>query len=357
MGNNLSKFYRGKNILILGAAGTIGRYLSEKLSTLKVAQLILVDNNETEVFYLLEKYKNKNIYSFTGDVRDRKKVEKLAKGIDIIIHLAAFKHVIVSEYNPFDVVQTNIIGVENVIRAANVCKVKYVLFTSSDKAVNPTNVMGASKLMGEKLITAANIIKDSRGTNFSNVRFGNVVGSKGSVVPHFIKQIINGGPVTITDMRMTRFVMTVENAVNMILKSIMISKGGEIFIPRMPAVKVSGLAEVMIELLAPKYGYKASETKIVVIGAKPGEKLYEELMSEEECHRSFKLKDMFIVTPPFKSIYHTVNYTYSDTIETKIQKSYKSANERPLSKNVLKKFLVDNRVLEETREKLFGAYI
>lgn len=357
MGNTLARFYRDRKILILGAAGTIGRVLVDKLLALKVAQLTLVDNDETGVFYLLEKYKSKNVFSFTGDVRDRDKIEKLAKGIDIIIHLSAYKHVIVSEHNPFDVVQTNIIGLENVIRAATACKVKYVLFASSDKAVNPTNVMGASKLMGEKLITAANIIKDTRSATFSNIRFGNVIGSKGSVVPHFIKQIIDGGPVTITDTRMTRFIMTIEKAVDMILKSIMISKGGEVFIPRMPVVKISELAEVMVKLLAPKYGYKASEIKIVEIGIKPGEKLYEELMSEEEGHRSIRMKDMFVVTPPLKAIYHNIKYSYPDIINAETLDSYKSFNEKSLSRSALKKFLVDNRVLERAKAGLHGGLI
>ena len=346
----MNDFYKGKNILLTGAAGTVGREIVKQLISFAPAELRLMDNNETEMFFLMEAYGDKNIFCFLGDVRDGNKLEKLSKDIDIIIHCAAFKHVILSEYNPFDVVQTNIIGVENTIRAADVCKVKQLLFTSSDKAVNPTNVMGTSKLMGERLITAANAVKKDDRTIFSSTRFGNVLGSRGSVVPLFMQQIKNGGPVTITDKRMTRFVMTIEDAARLVLQSVPISKGGEVFVTKMPVIKITDLAEVMIKLLAPKYGYKSSNIKITEIGAKPGEKLYEELMSEEEVHRSLELRDMFVVTPAFKSIYESIKYTYSDTTSTHIRKSYVSENEETLTKDELEKYLIENKVFESIEE-------
>ena len=199
----MEKFYQNKKILITGAAGTVGRELVKQLLVWEPAELRLMDNNETEMFFMVEQYQNNSnhIHCFLGDVRDRDKVEKLAKGMDIIIHSAAFKHVILSEYNPFDAVQTNIIGVQNIVKAAINGGVKYVLFTSSDKAVNPTNVMGTSKLMGEKLITAANSYGNNGGCIFTSTRFGNVLGSRGSVVPLFMKQIKKGGPVTLTTKR------------------------------------------------------------------------------------------------------------------------------------------------------------
>jgi len=158
--DDMNNFYRGKKILITGAAGTVGREIVRQLSSFEPAELRLMDNNETEMFFLMEEYQNQNVFCFLGDIRDRFKLEKLTDGVDVIIHAAAFKHVILSEYNPFDVVLTNIIGVQNIIGAATNCDVKYLLFTSSDKAVNPTNVMGTSKLMGERLITAANAVKN-----------------------------------------------------------------------------------------------------------------------------------------------------------------------------------------------------
>ena len=353
----MKKFYKGKKILVTGAAGTVGKEIVKQLHSFQPAELRLMDNNETEMFFLMEEYGNgkDNVFCFLGDVRDRDKLEKLSKDIDVIIHCAAFKHVYLSEYNPFDVVQTNIIGVENIIRAATSCNVKHVLFTSSDKAVNPTNVMGTSKLMGERLITAANAVRQDGKTILSSTRFGNVLGSRGSVVPLFMKQIKDGGPVTITDKKMTRFVMTIQEAARLVLQSVLISRGGEVFVTKMPVVSIPDLAEVMINILAPKYRRKPSDIKTVEIGSKPGEKLYEELMTDQEVHRSLELKDMFVVTPAFKSLFQSIQYKYPGTISAKIIKPYISENERPLSKKEIKEYLVKNRVLEKVEESSFGG--
>lgn len=338
-----------------GAAGTVGREIVRQLDSLELAELRLMDNNETEMFFLMEAYRNKNVFCFLGDIRDRDKLEKLSKDVDIIIHSAAFKHVYLSEYNPFDVVQTNIIGVENIIRAATARNVKQLLFTSSDKAVNPTNVMGTSKLMGERLMTAASAVRSNSNTIFSSTRFGNVLGSRGSVVPLFMKQIRNGGPVTITDRRMTRFVMTIEEAARLVLKSVLIARGGEVFVTKMPVLRIPDLAEVMINLLAPRYGHKPSDIKTNEIGVKAGEKLYEELMTDQEVHQSLELKDMFVVTPAFKSLFQSIKYEYPDTVSSRIQKTYISENESPMSKDEIEKYLVDNRVLEKVEESSYGG--
>jgi FlaA1/EpsC-like NDP-sugar epimerase len=351
----MKDFYKGKKVLITGAAGTVGRELVRQLSFMRPAELRLVDNNESEMFFLMDAYKDGNVFCFLGDVRDGEKMQKLSEGIDIIIHAAAFKHVILSEYNPFDVVQTNIMGVDNVIRAARACGVRHVLFTSSDKAVNPTNVMGTSKLMGERLITAANALRSDTNTILSSTRFGNVLGSRGSVVPLFMKQIRNGGPVTLTDRRMTRFIMTVHEAARLVLESVTISKGGEVFVTKMPVVRIPDLAQAMIEILAPKYGSNPSDIQTVEVGAKPGEKLYEELMSEEETHRALELRDMFAVTPAFRSIYHSITYEYPDTVSDRIEKSYISATEDPMDMESIKKYLKENRVLEKVEGSPYGS--
>jgi FlaA1/EpsC-like NDP-sugar epimerase len=353
----MKDFYKDKTILLTGAAGTVGREIVSQLDSFEPAELRLMDNNETEMFFLMEAYANRNVFCFLGDVRDRDKLEKLSKDVDIIIHSAAFKHVYLSEYNPFDVVQTNIIGVENIVKAANSCNVKQVLFTSSDKAVNPTNVMGTSKLMGERLMTAANAIRKDSKIVFSSTRFGNVLGSRGSVVPLFMKQIRSGGPVTITDNRMTRFVMTIQDAARLVLQSVQISRGGEVFVTKMPVVRITDLAEVMIKILAEKYGYRPSDMETVEIGAKPGEKLYEELMTDQEVHRSLELKDMFVVTPTFKSLFQSIKYEYPDTVSTRIQKSYVSENEIPLNKDEIEQYLLENRVFENVEESSYGGAV
>ncbi|MDA8388051.1 MAG: polysaccharide biosynthesis protein [Nitrospiraceae bacterium] len=342
----MGKFFRGSKVLLTGSAGTIGSELARQLHAFGPSELRLMDNNETDLFMQMEGFKNNGAHCFLGDVRDSEKLCKLAEGADVIIHCAAFKHVILSEYNPFDVAQTNIFGVENVIRAAKSGGVKRVLFTSSDKAVNPTNVMGTSKLMGERLITAANALKNGKGAVMSSSRFGNVIGSRGSVVPLFMKQIRGGGPVTLTDRRMTRFVMTIGEAARLVLKAVCLSRGGEVFVTKMPVARISDLAEVMVEILAPRLGRKPPEIEIVETGVKPGEKLYEELMSQEEVSRSLELKDMFVVTPAFKSIYHSIDYSYDDIVSAGLKRSYVSAMERPMTKAALKRYILENRVLE-----------
>jgi len=346
MSKLLQEFYRGKRVLITGAAGTVGREIVSQLSVLAPAELRLMDNNESEVFFLMEDYLDSDfIHCFLGDVRDSNKIMKLCEDIDIVIHAAAFKHVILSEYNPFDVVQTNIIGTENIIQAAATCGVERVLFTSSDKAVNPTNVMGTSKLMGERLITAANAVKHSQRTIFSSTRFGNVIGSRGSVVPLFARQIKAGGPVTLTDERMTRFIMTVNESARLVLKSVALARGGEVFVTKMPVVRIRDLADVMIEMLAPVYGYLPESIEITQIGAKAGEKLYEELMTEEETVRSVELGDMCVVTPAFKAIYRSINYEYPGVLGGSIERPYVSSTEVSVDRAYLKKYLIAQKVL------------
>jgi len=346
MNRLLKEFYRGKRVLITGAAGTVGREMVSHLSGLEPEELRLMDNNESEVFFLAEEYRGKDfVRCFLGDIRDRHKLMKLCDDIDIVIHAAAFKHVILSEYNPYDVVQTNIIGTENIIEAASACGVERVIFTSSDKAVNPTNVMGTSKLMGERLITAANAVKHSQRTIFSSTRFGNVIGSRGSVVPLFAKQIRGGGPVTLTDERMTRFVMTVPEAARLVLKSAVLARGGEVFVTKMPVVRISDLAHVMIEILAPAHGFHPARIEVTEIGAKAGEKLYEELMTDEETGRSLELGDMFVVTPAFKAIYRSIKYEYPGLIGEEVTRPYVSSSEAPVDREYLKRYLIEQKVL------------
>ncbi|MBM4285379.1 MAG: polysaccharide biosynthesis protein [Deltaproteobacteria bacterium] len=344
----MDAFYRNKVILITGAAGTVGREVVSQLLPWGPAELRLMDNNETELFFMGENYRSAGcVRAFLGDVRDADKLRLVAKGADIIFHIAAFKHVYLSEYNPLDAVQTNVLGVNNVVFAALRHHVPYVLFTSSDKAVNPTNVMGTSKLLGERIITAANIVNTNQNQVFASVRFGNVLGSRGSVLPIFLEQIRKGGPVTITDAQMTRFIMTVPEAGRLVLEACSLACGGEVFITKMAVVRIVDLARAMIELLAPRYGFDPADLPLAYVGPRPGEKLFEELMTESEVAHSLELPRLFVVLPALRAFYQKIAYNYyNDQDFPKAERAYNSSNEACLHLSAIKRYLVRSGVLE-----------
>jgi len=340
-------FLTEKRILVTGACGTIGRELVRQLlEEHNVAELVALDNNESGLFFLEHKFsKHTQASFFLADVRDRDKLCNKMKGIDVVFHTAAFKHIIFCERSPFEAVQTNILGVQNIIYSAIEEKVERVIFTSSDKAVNPTNVMGTSKLMGERLMTAANSNLRGDGPIFTSTRFGNVLGSRGSVIPVFREQIRKGGPVTLTDPGMTRFIMSVEEAVKLVIDSASYARGGEVFITKMPVVSILDLAEVMIQELAPLYNHRPDAVQIENIGVKPGEKMYEELMNLEETRRAWELTHYFVVLPAFTSLYRFIDYEYSDVVSRTVTNPYHSGNETKLTKAQLAEFLRENNLL------------
>jgi FlaA1/EpsC-like NDP-sugar epimerase len=346
-------FFKDKRVLVTGACGTVGsKIVHHLLKNYDVDELIGLDNNESELFFLEQKYSgHPNAHFFLADIRDAAKLEIKFQNIDIVFHAAALKHVILCERSPFEAVQTNILGVRNIIDAARKCSVKKVIFTSSDKAVNPTNVMGTSKLMGERLMTAANSNANGDGQIFASTRFGNVLGSRGSVIPIFREQIKNGGPVTLTDPEMTRFIMSINEATRLVIDSAVLAKGGEVFVTKMPVIRIKDLARVMIDELAPQYGYHPEDIDISIIGAKAGEKLYEELMSLEETRRTLELELYFSVLPAFKCIYKNICYTYPNLVNERVNNPYNSANETPLTRDELRDFLMKNRLMEEFSEK------
>lgn len=341
--------FKEKNVLVTGACGTVGSELvNQLLNAFGVKSLIAIDNSESELFFLQQRFQSFDNASFyLADIRDRAKLTRLFKDVDIIFHAAAFKHVVLCESSPFDAVQTNIHGVQNVIEAAYDAGVERVIFTSSDKAVNPTNVMGTSKLMGERLMTAANNAHRGHSTLFSSTRFGNVLGSRGSVIPIFREQIRQGGPVTLTDPGMTRFIMTIQEATRLVIDSSLLAKGGEVFVTKMPIIRIQDLAECMIEALAPRFGHNPADIQIKVIGSKPGEKLYEELMSSEETRRTCELKNYFSVLPAFGNVTEEIVYDYPDKICEGIDKPYNSELEPAMSKEELADFLETHKLLED----------
>jgi FlaA1/EpsC-like NDP-sugar epimerase len=345
----MKNFFKDKRVLVTGSCGTIGKELTRQLlEEYNVLEVIGIDNNESELFFSEQKYSSfKNAGFALADVRDVDKLMRMMEGIDIVFHTAALKHVVLCEKSPFEAIQTNILGVKNVINAAIAKRVDRVIFTSSDKAVNPTNVMGTSKLMGEKIMTAANSNMRARNTIFTSTRFGNVLGSRGSVIPIFKEQIQKGGPLTLTAPEMTRFIMSIKEAVQLVINSVKIAKGGEVFITKMPVIRIKDLAEVMVEELSSVYGFSPNDIKIDVIGTKPGEKMYEELMSDEETRRAIELNRYFVVKPAFENLYRKIDYAYDNVVSDVVTKAYHSDSEATLDKTELKTFLNFNKLLEE----------
>ena len=343
----MASSWNGKTVLITGVCGTVGQELLRQLLKYNLQEVIGIDHNETELFFLAEEYGDfPYVQLYLCDLRDRYELMYKMQGVDIVLHTAALKHVVICEKSPHEAIQTNILGTQNVIDAAIAAKVERVIFTSSDKAVNPTNVMGTSKLMGERLMTAANAHRREVQPIFASTRFGNVLGSRGSVIPVFKHQIATGGPVTLTDPAMTRFIMTLEEAVQLVMESVFLSRGGEVFVTKMPVVRIADLAQVMIEELAPRYNYNPEDIEVCLIGSKPGEKLYEELMNDEEVRRTVELDRYFVVVPAFRAIYQSIDYKYKGLVTNTIKKTYNSANEQPMDKKALWNYLYKGKLFE-----------
>ncbi len=293
--NEVEGYYKDKVLLVTGGAGSIGSEITKKVLEYNPAVIRVLDNNETALFELEEELNSDKLRVFYGDVRDKDRLERAFDNVDIIFHAGALKHVPLCEFNPFDAVKTNIIGTQNVLDVALDRDVEKVIFVSTDKAVNPINVMGATKLLAERLTISANHYTGDKATVFSCVRFGNVLNSRGSVIPVFKNQIKNGGPVKITNKDMTRFIMGIPEAVELILKAGQKADGGEIFILKMPATNIMDLAEVMIENLASIYNHNPKEIGIEIIGKRVGEKMYEELMTADESHYAVDDGELFIL--------------------------------------------------------------
>lgn len=332
-----TSFWKDKKVLVTGVCGTVGSELVKQLIDLGAEEITGIDNNESELFFIDQKYRSQgNIRFYLCDIKNRDQLTRLFKGIDIVLHAAARKHVIINEISPDEAIYTNIVGTKNVIDAALDANVQKVIFTSSDKAVNPTNVMGTSKLMGERLMTAANASTRGQYPIFASTRFGNVLGSNGSVIPIFRNQIMGGKDITLTDPMMSRFVMTIDEAASLVLQSVELAKGGEVFVTKMPIIKIEDLANAMIAVF--KERGVDNNTQITVIGAKPGEKMYEELINDEEVRRTIEIDDFFSVLPAFKGVYIDEDYNYTATQKV-VDRIYRSDKETAMSVEELIEYL------------------
>jgi FlaA1/EpsC-like NDP-sugar epimerase len=337
----------GRSWLISGVCGTIGRKLLQRVLELNPKRVVGFDNNESELFYLYDEHKkNPAVKLYSADLRDRSELESRMAGCENVLHAAAVKHVHLCEESPFAAINTNILGTQNIIDAAVSTGVERLLLTSSDKAVNPTNVMGTSKLMAERLVSAASAYSRQGKQIFTSTRFGNVLGSRGSVIPLFIRQIRAGGPVTLTHPEMTRFIMTLDDAVRLVMDSVFLAKGGEIFVTKMPVLRIGDLAETMIEELAHNYGYRPADIAIEVIGPRVGEKMHEELMNEEEIRRSIELTNYFVIRPAILPSFRDIEYVYPDVSPAGAPRHpYNSNNARAMSKEELRAYLQQHPAL------------
>ena len=282
--------FEGKSILITGGTGSFGKKFTElMLRDHHPKKLIIFSRDELKQHEMRQTYGDMSPESpvryFIGDVRDKDRLRRAMNGVDIVVHAAALKQVPACEYNPIEAVLTNVMGARNVIEAALDMEVKSVLAISTDKAVNPVNLYGATKLVAEKLFVQANAYRGSGPTRFSCVRYGNVVGSRGSVIPLFLGQR-NNGKVTITDPRMTRFWLTLEQGVRFVIRCIQQMHGGEVFVPKIPSMSIMDLARAV-----------APNCKIEEIGIRPGEKLHEVLVSDDETRHTMEVEDMFVIKP------------------------------------------------------------
>jgi UDP-N-acetylglucosamine 4,6-dehydratase len=276
----------GKTLLVTGATGSFGRkFIRTVLDRYDVEAIRAFSRDELKQSEMFEAFRGDPVRPLLGDVRDRERVRVATRGVDLIVHAAALKQVPACEYNPFEAVQTNVIGAQNVISAAIDNHVPLTIALSTDKAVNPANLYGATKLCAEKIVAQAGVYAGGTPARFASVRYGNVVGSRGSVIPIF-KQQAQTGVVTITDERMTRFWITLEEAVEFVLSSLELVHGGETFVPKIPSMRITDVADAV----AP-----GAERRIV--GIRPGEKLHEVLLTEDEARHSIDVGDRYVILP------------------------------------------------------------
>lgn len=327
----------GKSILITGGTGSFGHACARTiLDHFKPARLIVYSRDEAKQFDMSNEFGVRPgdaspLRFFIGDVRDIERLKLAMEDVDIVIHAAALKHVPIAEYNPMECIRTNVNGAENVMMAALACEVKNVLALSTDKAANPVNLYGASKLASDKIFVAANNLAGKRPTRFAVVRYGNVLGSRGSVLPFFRGLIENDAKtLPITDERMTRFWITLEQGVSFVLSSLAVMQGGEIFVPKIPSMKVTDLAAAL-----------APDLPTEIIGIRPGEKLHEMLVTEDEARTTVELPDRYVIEPSL-GFWSRNAYEAAGAVPVAEGFEYKSDNNTDwLTPDVLAKLLSD----------------
>ena len=324
--------FKGKKIMITGGTGSLGQALTERLLAMDVETIRIFSRNEHKQIEMEAKFQDERLRFFIGDVRDYQRLEMALEDIDIVFHTAALKHVPKIEYNPFESIKTNVIGSQNVIDACLKRNVEKVVCIGTDKAVSPLNTYGSTKLLMEKLFVAANnyLNREKHRTIFLAVRYGNVLGSSGSVIPKFIEQIKANKQVTITDPKMTRFSITMNEALDLILNAITYAKGSEIFVPKLRAYNIVDVKNALTELL--------SDTGEKITGIRTGEKLHETLINEDEIRYSWEFENMYMIASPLYTLFNDKNIKESYHGIKKIEdvQKYSSDNVEKISVKDLK---------------------
>ncbi|MDC3293797.1 polysaccharide biosynthesis protein [Alphaproteobacteria bacterium] len=340
--------FEEKTILITGCCGTVGVELVRQIVSGgwgKPKNILAVDNNESALFFQQLEYRDiPSVYFRVADITDPDICKKIGAGVDVTFHCAALKHVLMCENSPDQAIKTNIIGVQNIIDSAVYNRMQKVILTSSDKAVNPTNLMGATKLAGERLILAAGERFQTEGPTFTATRFGNILGSSGSVLQVFRRQIETGRALTLTNPEMTRFIMTVEQAVRLVISSAGYAIGGEIFVTKMPALRIVDLAQSVMEIYSARLSRELDSFKMKEIGADPSEKVFEELMSVTEARNAVELGDFFVLLRDHKTD-SNLKASYGDCVKRLSANPYNSSSQEPLTVDKIKDLLVTNRLV------------
>jgi len=328
--------FDGKKVLITGGTGSLGTALTTKLLQTNVETIRIFSRDELKQSQMQLEFKDKRLRYLIGDVRDKERLFRALEDIDIVIHAAALKQMPVAEYNPFEAVKTNVIGSQNLIETCLDNDVETVLAVGTDKAVSPVNTYGATKLLMERLFVSANFYKGKHKTKFLCVRYGNVLGSRGSIVPIFVNQIKSGKKITITDPSMTRFTITMEQALELIFRALQNGNGGEIVIPKLNAYRVGDIKDAILDLMK-----SSIETEIISIRA--GEKIHESLVGNDELRNTFERDGDYVVID--KQLYDLEDFNKKDLVQTNLKHQYSSDKVDILSVDKLKALLTNEKLI------------
>jgi len=330
-----------KTILITGGTGSLGRALTRKLLESNAKTIRIFSRNESKQVEMESEFNDKRLRFFVGDIRDSERLFTALEGVDILFHTAALKHVPKIEYNPFESIKTNVIGSQNIIDNSIKQNLEKVICIGTDKAVSPLNTYGATKLLMEKLFLSANnyLNREKYKTTFHAVRYGNVLGSSGSVIPKFISDIKSDKPIQITDSNMTRFSITMNDALDLIFNAADIGKGSEIFVPNLKAYNIMDVKSALFELL--------KETNVEIIGIRPGEKLHETLINEDEIRYTWKINNMFLIANPHYALFNekSIESNYKNISHVNDIQTYSSDKAEKLTIEELKFLIKDSGLL------------